>query len=303
MTPILGCPMHLLSVTLNNFKTHSDLHVEFQPGTNAICGENGAGKTSILEAIAWALFNYQGSYTKEDLIRNGSGSAQARVAFVSNRDSRTYEVERCTNRGYTLFDPQLNERLPYTRIKDEVLPWLRQHLGVIPGTDLGELFANTIGVPQGTFTADFLLSPDKRKPIFDTILKVEEYRAVYQQTNSLRKYAEAQVQRLKDQIAQYEERLENWDELKQSHDTIRTEITASQTQLHQLEIDLVALNEARTELAQQAQQIQSIRQQRQQLTSQLEAQQQAQHRLTQAIENAQQAVDICQQQQTAYAAF
>ncbi|MEM8808949.1 MAG: SMC family ATPase, partial [Cyanobacteria bacterium P01_G01_bin.38] len=46
-----------------------------------------------------------------------------------------------------------------------------------------------------------------------------------------------------------------------------------------------------------------IRQQRQQLTSQLEAQQQAQHRLTQAIENAQQAVDICQQQQTAYAAF
>ncbi|MEM9162045.1 MAG: SMC family ATPase, partial [Cyanobacteria bacterium P01_F01_bin.4] len=252
---------------------------------------------------AWALFNYQGSYTKEDLIRNGSGSAQARVAFVSNRDSRTYEVERCTNRGYTLFDPQLNERLPYTRIKDEVLPWLRQHLGVTPETDLGELFANTIGVPQGTFTADFLLSPDKRKPIFDTILKVEEYRAVYQQTNSLRKYAEAQVQRLKDQIAQYEERLETWDELKQNHDTLQTEIAASQTQLQQLETDLVALNQTRTELAQQAQQIQAIQQQRQQLTSQLEAQQQAQNRLTQAIENAQQAVDICQRQQTAYAAF
>ncbi|MEM9905605.1 MAG: SMC family ATPase [Cyanobacteria bacterium P01_D01_bin.44] len=303
MTPILGCLMHLLSVTLNNFKTHSDLHVEFQPGTNAICGENGAGKTSILEAIAWALFNYQGSYTKEDLIRNGSGSAQARVAFVSNRDSRTYEVERCTNRGYTLFDPQLNERLPYTRIKDEVLPWLRQHLGVTPGTDLGELFANTIGVPQGTFTADFLLSPDKRKPIFDTILKVEEYRAVYQQTNSLRKYAEAQVQRLKNQIAQYAERLEIWDALKQNHDTIQAEIAASQTQLQQLEIDLAALQASRTALAHQAEQLQSIQQQRQRLTSQLTTQQQAQQRLAQAIENAQQALNICQQQQTAYATF
>ncbi|NJN22801.1 MAG: SMC family ATPase [Leptolyngbya sp. RL_3_1] len=147
--------MQILSVTLKNFKTHQDRYFVFQPGTNAICGENGAGKTSILEAIAWSLFNYQGSYAKEDLIRNGSGSAQVTVEFVSSHDQRTYDVQRCTTKGYTLFDPQLGQRLPYTRIKDEVLPWLRDHLGVNPGTDLGELFARTIGVPQGTFTADF----------------------------------------------------------------------------------------------------------------------------------------------------
>ncbi|MEL7316991.1 MAG: AAA family ATPase, partial [Cyanobacteria bacterium J06559_3] len=52
--------MQILSVTLKNFKTHRDKHFTFSPGTNAICGENGAGKTSILEAIAWTLFNYQG---------------------------------------------------------------------------------------------------------------------------------------------------------------------------------------------------------------------------------------------------
>ena len=45
--------MYLLSVTLTNFKTHRDRNFEFQLGTNAICGVNGAGKTSILEAIAW----------------------------------------------------------------------------------------------------------------------------------------------------------------------------------------------------------------------------------------------------------
>jgi DNA repair exonuclease SbcCD ATPase subunit len=56
--------MEILSVTLKNFKSHRDRHFQFQPGTNAICGENGAGKTSILKAIAWTLFNYRGSYTK-----------------------------------------------------------------------------------------------------------------------------------------------------------------------------------------------------------------------------------------------
>jgi DNA repair protein SbcC/Rad50 len=155
--------MEILSVTLTNFKSHSDRHFAFQPGTNAICGENGAGKTSILEAIAWTLFNYRGGYNKDDLIRNGSGSAQARVAFISNRDGRTYEVERCTTRGYTLFDPQLNVRLDYKHIEDEIMPWLRQQFGVAPGTDLGQLFANTIGVPQGMFTADFLQSPETRE--------------------------------------------------------------------------------------------------------------------------------------------
>ncbi|MEL6139863.1 MAG: SMC family ATPase, partial [Cyanobacteria bacterium J06628_6] len=190
--------MHLISISLTNFKAHQDRHFDFELGTNAICGENGAGKTSLLEGIAWTLFNYQGNYTKEDLIRNGSKSAQVRVAFVSDRDGRTYEVERCTTRGYTLFDPQLNERLPYTRIKDEVMPWLRQHLGVPAGTDLGQLFANTVGVPQGTFTADFLLTPTDRKPVFDNVLKVQEYQQVYKQSIGLKRLAEAEVNRLKD---------------------------------------------------------------------------------------------------------
>ncbi|PSB68240.1 SMC family ATPase, partial [filamentous cyanobacterium CCP1] len=168
--------MEILSVTLKNFKSHSDRAFRFQPGTNAICGENGAGKTSILEAIAWTLFNYRGAYKLEDLIRNGMSNAQVIVEFVSKRDGRTYVVKRCTTSGYTIFDPQLGENLDYKRIDDEIMPWLRQHLGVAPGTDLGRLFANTIGVPQGTFTADFLQAPEHRKRIFDSILKVEEYR-------------------------------------------------------------------------------------------------------------------------------
>ncbi|NJL48107.1 MAG: AAA family ATPase [Leptolyngbyaceae cyanobacterium SM2_5_2] len=39
--------MQILSVAIRNFKAHQDRYFEFQPGTNAICGENGAGKTSI----------------------------------------------------------------------------------------------------------------------------------------------------------------------------------------------------------------------------------------------------------------
>ncbi|WP_052128379.1 AAA family ATPase [Neosynechococcus sphagnicola] len=157
--------MEILSVSLRHFKSHRDRQFEFQPGTNAICGENGAGKTSILEAIAWVLFNYTGAYRKEDLIYNGAKSAQVTVRLIAS-DDRTYEVSRCTRAGYTIYDPQVQAKLEYARIDDEVMPWLRQQLGVAPGTDLAKLFANTIGIPQGTLTADFLKAAEERRRIF-----------------------------------------------------------------------------------------------------------------------------------------
>ncbi|MEM9087414.1 MAG: SMC family ATPase [Cyanobacteria bacterium P01_F01_bin.53] len=295
--------MQILSVTLTNFKTHKEKQFDFQLGTNAICGENGAGKTSILEAIAWVLFNYQGNYKKEDLVRNGASSAQARVAFISSRDSRTYEVQRSTSQGYIIFDPQLNERLPYTRTKDEVLPWLRQHLGVSPNTDLSQLFANTIGVPQGTFTVDFLLPTEKRKPIFDTVLKVEEYRETYKQSNSLRKYSEAQSQRLKDLIAQYEESLESWDTLQASHQTLKSEITTGEGQLRGLEKQSKALEKQRQKAKEQADKLNALTQQKHALTEKIEAQKQAKKRIESTLASAQKASKICESQKPAYTHF
>ncbi|WP_017298974.1 AAA family ATPase [Nodosilinea nodulosa] len=292
--------MQILSVALQNFKTHRDRYFEFQPGTNAICGENGAGKTSILEAIAWVLFNYQGDYAKEDLIRNGSGSAQVTVAFTSNYDGRTYRVQRCTQRGYALFDPQLNERLPYTRIKDEVLPWLRQHLGVGPTTNLPQLFARTLGVPQGTFTADFLQPAEHRKAVFDAILKVEDYKLAFKQMNTLRRYAEDQVEATKAEIAQYDEALAEWDDLNLRRHSLQQGIAASEQRLQTLTATVADLQAQRDSLKAQAQQLQTLTNQRQGLSHQRSAKQSSLARLQQSAQQAGQAIALCQAHRTDY---
>ncbi|MEA5451203.1 SMC family ATPase [Leptolyngbya sp. CCNP1308] len=292
--------MQILSVALQNFKTHRDRYFEFQPGTNAICGENGAGKTSILEAIAWVLFNYQGDYGKDDLIRNGSGSAQVTVAFTSNYDGRTYHAQRCTQRGYALFDPQLNERLPYTRIKDEVLPWLRQHLGLGPTTNLPQLFARTLGVPQGTFTADFLQPAEQRKAVFDAILKVEDYKLAFKQMNALRRYAEDQAEATKREIAQYEEALTSWDDLHQRQQGLVNAIGTSEQRLATLQETLRTLQTQRDDLKAQAQTVQTLATQRQGLMHQLEVKQSTLARLQQAVQQAEQAIALCQAHQAAY---
>jgi exonuclease SbcC len=295
--------MEILTVTLKNFKSHSDRHFHFQPGTNAICGENGAGKTSILEAIAWVLFNYRGIYKNEDLIRNGSGSAQVMVSFISDRDGRTYEVQRCTTKGYAIFDPQLGAKLDYRHIEDEIMPWLRQQLGVAPGTDLARLFANTIGVPQGTFTADFLQAPDKRKQIFDSVLKVEEYRQAYQEFLGLEKHGKVEVETLEAAIAEYEEDLQGWQLLQTRQQILSQEISENETELQQLQTALSSLQTEKAELAAQAQQLQELTTRLQQVKAQVEGKQQAVDLLKQAVERSQQAVEQCRTHRSGYQGY
>jgi exonuclease SbcC len=292
--------MEILTVTLKNFKSHSDRHFTFQPGTNAICGENGAGKTSLLEAIAWTLFNYRGGYKNEDLIRNGASSAQVRISFVSNRDQRTYEISRCTRSGYTIYDPQVGEKLEYTRIEEEVLPWLRQHLGVAAGTDLADLFANTIGVPQGMFTADFLRPDRERKKTFDTILKVDEYRRVFDEFLPLTKYAEANVKELEREIERYNDELTDFETLAQKRQAQEQEIAQVQQLIQQLQTQLAELQQAQAELADQAQQIQQVETKLELLTVQQQVQVDNLHRLQKDLQQAEEAAAICTTHRDAY---
>ncbi|MFQ3583635.1 MAG: AAA family ATPase, partial [Cyanobacteriota bacterium] len=223
--------MRILSLALQNFKSHVDTAFEFEPGTNAICGENGAGKTSILEAIAWALFDYS-PYSQEEMIRVGASDAVVTVQFVSQADQRTYMVRRSVTQGYRLFDPQLNQRLDYER-KVDVLPWLRQHLGVPPGTDLARLFATTIGVPQGTFTADFLKTGRDRKDVFDRILKVEEYQTVAKDLLAVEKHSEAQIQDIKHQIELFNQQIQDWDPLQEEQIKLARDLSYWQEELQQ----------------------------------------------------------------------
>ena len=168
--------MLINSVTLQNFKSYEQAQIQFQPGVNAIIGPNGAGKSSILEAIGFVLFNCRGS-GYERRLREGTNRGHVLISLVSSLDEREYDVERVFSENatirYRVCDPQLNQIL--AEGVEDVQTWIARHLKVEPGADLATLFENTIGVPQGTFTAPFLLTAAQRKGVFDPLLQVDEY--------------------------------------------------------------------------------------------------------------------------------
>jgi energy-coupling factor transporter ATP-binding protein EcfA2 len=62
--------MHLNRLVLQNFKKYRHAEVDFQDGLTGIVGNNGSGKSTIVEAIAWALYGNKVSTIKRDYIKN-----------------------------------------------------------------------------------------------------------------------------------------------------------------------------------------------------------------------------------------
>jgi len=47
----------LKSISLQNFQSHKDTELQFSPGVNVIIGASDSGKSAILRAMLWAIFN------------------------------------------------------------------------------------------------------------------------------------------------------------------------------------------------------------------------------------------------------
>jgi exonuclease SbcC len=96
--------VRLHSLALRNFRQHVDTSIRFAPGLTGIIGANGAGKSTILEAIAWALYGNSAARGTRDSIRHARApeGAPVRVELEFELGAHRYRVER-TLRGAEVF--------------------------------------------------------------------------------------------------------------------------------------------------------------------------------------------------------
>ena len=295
--------MWINRVELHNIKSYGHrTTIELAQGVNAICGQNGAGKTTILEAIGLALFS-QSSYKNQDqLINLRAKRGEITITVIDSRDDRAYQVVRPLKGGSPyVYDPETNRQVA-SGVND-VQQWLRDCMGVEPTTELQALFENAIGVPQGMLTTSFLLTEANRRKVFDPLLGVEDYKRVWD--NML-----AVVNHVKDQRNENEKeqerrlgRLEELPQLKNDAQNFEDTIKDTDSQYHQATDKLAELSEKLTLMEQQQENIRQLEGQFQTLGERrkgLEAQLKAAETALDEARQAQKKVEQCAADYQAY---
>jgi DNA replication and repair protein RecF len=86
------------SFWLTDFRSYHEAELELSPGFTAVVGHNGAGKTNLLEGIAWlaTLSSFRGA-PLDALVRQGADAAVLRAD--AERDGRSLLIEAQINRS------------------------------------------------------------------------------------------------------------------------------------------------------------------------------------------------------------
>lgn len=162
--------VRLNSLRLHNFRQHADSRIDFDTGLTGIIGANGSGKTTILEAIAWALYGQDAARGKKETIRwmRAGAGAKVKVELDFELGGHRYRVERGLNQAELYLD---GADTPIANSLTGVTEMLRRRLGMSR-----DEFFNTYFTGQKELDVMAAMSPSERAQFLSRVLGYERLR-------------------------------------------------------------------------------------------------------------------------------
>jgi len=180
----------ITAVELNNIKSYRSARIDFDKGITVIGGENGAGKSTIFEAIGHCLFgvktrNFIGK--ADNFLREGARSGFINV-FFTDCNGKEYKVFKDLKSRPILFElTGSDEWFPVENVSVGKL------LRLSGNTPLDQMFTDIIGPFQADFIGPFMHMGATRKNHFDKILGISQWRDLYDKTQFFKRDFERRI--------------------------------------------------------------------------------------------------------------
>ena len=223
-------PLHL---RISGFLSYRDpVELDFSTFDLAcISGHNGAGKSSLLDSITWALFG-EARGKSSDIINLHPTVKAAEVALTFEHEGNTYRVQRTLPRNKsTLLEFQVKNEDGWRPLTEKTTRDTQARIEQTLRLDY-DTFVNASFFLQGKADQFTQQNPGKRKEVLSNILGLEMWEEYRNRSAEIRKRIEREVDAIEARIAEI--------------DTELAEEDARRTRLAELESTLTQLTAART---------------------------------------------------------
>lgn len=188
--------MRIESITIENIRSHVKTTVRFSEGFNCLVGGLGAGKTSILYAIDFALFGDPLGRSYEYLLREGADYGRVLLKFVEG--GKEYVIWRgLRRRGDRIsHEPEQLKLLEGNRLIAELKnEAVLEQLKSITGIDK-EIFRSIIWIRQEKLKEILDLAPGDRQRTLDQLFGISDYETSWANLRSAQKWYESELESL-----------------------------------------------------------------------------------------------------------
>lgn len=205
--------MIFTKLTLNNFKSYGHEVIKFGDGITVIVGENGAGKSTILEAISFALFKQHTAKKIDDLVRNGSDeNMYVDLEFVSN--GKEYKIHRektksCLKSTLLKKTTSKGQFIPSCAGDKEVANEIQSILDID-----SDLFLNAIYIRQGEIAELVDKTSSEKKQLIGKLLGLDSLEKAWKNLQPIISNYEKTQSELKGKLFSSEELKEEYDHKK-----------------------------------------------------------------------------------------
>ena len=231
----------ITSIELGDFLSHSDTKLEFENGVTVFVGDNGAGKSSIIDAITFALFGQHTRKSNKSLIKRGSNQGFTKIGFSIN-DKQYQAVRKIDSKGS--LSAKFSEIIGDDRI--ELAAGERKQFGESMtheiektiGLDFEKLKIASI-VQQGELNAIINAKPKEFKELLNAIIGINKLDVASESMKTVNKefrqnirekigYDDTHIEILSKELERYQKEIEDAkpqkDQLKTKQDNLKTEV-------------------------------------------------------------------------------
>lgn len=261
---------------LENFMTYTEAELDFKSFRIAcLAGNNGAGKSTILDALTWALFDSSRASDSEDLIR--IGTPETRVELRFQLEGQLYRIIRSRRRkgkgkasGKAALEFQIESPEGYRSLSGKKISETQARIEQTLRMNYS-LFVNSSFILQGRADAFTTASPAERKRVLADILQLEAYEKIRLEAVEQKRELKAAEAALKVQMLRFENELSAQEHLEAHLSDSRGVHAGLLADLSSLEAELEAQRSVAEQQRQLSYEAESLTQRRDERVNQISA--------------------------------